>query len=173
MEFRAIKISNYNNVNDLICNTQDSDLSMVVDCFEIVECFITWQLDTKNFNSLLFVAKESRWGKPQDRSSFPKICSNEDEIHNDKQRLGKLAAKGYTIIFSSKSNMDDILKFFEEFHYTPPNEGSSEIRSSMFFKDDVNTKALGATLKEAFSLGGETFCCFGHDSDPVYLFSPA
>lgn len=140
----------------------------------VVEEFFAWQLAEEAFEYAVIVAASSNASFVKllkKETPLPSVCLGETIAKDHCSFLVEHALKGFEIIVATKATEEDCDRFFAKFGYAKCNSGAADSDAAMI-NAAWNKKELGAAIDVAFKLGGNVFCCFAHDADPVYILRP-
>ena len=141
---------------------------------ETIRSFLNWQFKIKYFQAVIFIPSTSLLsGMLGSRESqWPQVVLDASEVQENLDFFFKLILKGWHLILTSNSTLEDSIVFFEDAGLCQ--SGSSGLYSgedydllSLPWNRDFLEKSFAISLK----MNAKLVCCFGHDGEPIYLLS--
>jgi hypothetical protein len=130
---------------------------------QLIRTYIEWQIEIDAFAYVL-VTNNLKSG-----ILLPLICASSDYLVANISDVLQRGKKGFELLFSSRTTAQEHKAFFARFEYEIGSERTTDAWDSPLISAAWNKDRFRAALRAALSLGGCTFCSFGHDADPVYL----
>lgn len=143
-----------------------------VDHAALVASFLGWQLDPLQVAAVTILPKPgalsffSRTGK-----KAPEVVCAPREIVARMAEFVRIASEGYRLILCSNATEQAHLEFFAEYGFTGGAPRTTALIESALFEAAWNTDRLLPAVRRAFTLGGQTLCCFAHDAPSLYLLA--
>lgn len=140
---------------------------------DVISKYFDWLIDSKKFRFALVVPSRQTKLLPsfRERHPFPSICASAEQLAAHRTLLTDIAQRGFEFITSVSGEKQDHFDFFEQFQFEIIDEKANDGKETPLLSAAWNKTNLAITLDVALHLGGDVFCCFAHDADPIFVIS--